>query len=93
MGKAEICPWGCTSFQKEDSPYPGSFFDHFLRGRPVGKFQQLGQWLVIRAIQNERRERRLLDGRKSVRPLFPTLVDAPQHYLNGTQPDLPWIHA
>jgi transposase len=27
------------------------------------------------------------------RPLFPTLVDALQHYFNGTQPDLSWIHA
>jgi len=27
------------------------------------------------------------------RPLFPTRVDALQHYFNGTQPDLSWIHA
>jgi transposase len=27
------------------------------------------------------------------RPLFPTLVDALQHYFNGTQPDLSWIHS
>jgi len=26
-------------------------------------------------------------------PLFPTLIDALQHYFNGTRPDLSWIHA
>jgi transposase len=41
---------------------------------------------------------RILSARQTCRlqsqPLFPTLVDAVQHYcLNGTQPDLFWIHA